>query len=306
MRLIIWLLGVLLLAMPTWAQPVDALHSSPLDANTQKVAPSETNPLTLNYKSDKEHSASEAALGEFRVSLGSPVLTDDLELSSSRALIREGLAEPSRFFFPVADLEILSAAPRFALRKNMLPATVKQKEARILSSTLTLTATYLQDEFGRLDSSPSLIGARKRIGRWAVYGEIDGSQPTGTVFPAVPPLVNRETPQVLLNVLSSDRVIKPTLSETPSVESNEPPPFNNYYLEATYDFHSAVKGRVSYERSRQDILDTKENLQVEGIVKTGADTMIKAGFRNQTGAPEVKERRPTSNNRIWTEFILKF
>jgi hypothetical protein len=54
-----------------------------------------------------------------------------------------------------------------------------------------------------------------------------------------------------------------------------------------------------------DSLQAREELQVEGVVETGRDVLIKAGYNNET-RPEINEPKATKDSKVWTEFILKF
>lgn len=265
-------------------------------------------PLVLNLKGEVGDPKVEDAvsLGEFRISLDSQVFSQknsNPEFSSLRFSREEAINPQLNSNRGWANLGNTS---RFSDFNPKTVLEVRKKEAHLFGASLTLTATFLRDELSGL-SSPTVFSARKRMGRWAVYGELEKGDSISREFS--PPKVVAEprgSPHILMNVISSDIPGKTHVSETPSVERSEIPNLNNYYLEATYDFHPDVKGRVSYERSRQDVLDENEKVQVEGILKTSKDTLIKAGFRNQTVTPDAPERKPETNTRVWTEFILKF
>jgi len=76
-----------------------------------------------------------------------------------------------------------------------------------------------------------------------------------------------------------------------------------YYFEAVYDFLPTVKGKVSYKRSALENIDPNEKIQVEGLVKTGKDVLIKAGYGNEKAPAGTESKKDTT---VWTEFILKF
>lgn len=174
-------------------------------------------------------------------------------------------------------------------------------------STLTLTTGYFEDAAIERGGKPRLLTAQGRRGRWAFYGEFSkGSVTSKRVVP-----IDRETPpparEGMAQILDSSNQTSETgrVAPAPNPESSPSLSADKVYLEAVYDFLPTVSGKVSYKRSVIDSLDQQKRLQVEGVVKTGPDTEIKAGYKNQT-LPEVEQDSTTKDTQVWTEFILKF
>ena len=87
-------------------------------------------------------------------------------------------------------------------------------------------------------------------------------------------------------------------------ESVEASLASDYYLEAVYNFKPTLKGKVAFKKSMIDTFDSKENVEVEGIVDATSDVSIKAGY-SEENRPEI-ETKNSKEKKVWTEFILKF
>ena len=76
-----------------------------------------------------------------------------------------------------------------------------------------------------------------------------------------------------------------------SIDSNINPSTisSDYYLEAIYSFKPTLKGKVAFKKTVIDTFDSKENIEVEGIVDASSDVSIKAGYSNEN-RPEVESK----------------
>ena len=272
--------------------------------------------LELNLKGERPAAPRVAPLAEFKISLDSQMLTPE----DSRAL-QPSPAGAGRFELPPARSrpssdQLVLRSPKFGEtatpvkpRENGLRRPANGAPAgREFGSTLTLTPGYLEsDRFGPNGGTRFISGSREGD-RWRLYGEVGREQGIG--FDGSPrtsmSLGDRPSqPRALASVRTrngNDDAAGLTVSSP-----DQPRAFmlNNYYLEAMYRFRPAVQGKVSYEKSLVDSLQANENLQLEGIVDTSRDVTIKAGFRNQV-TPEARQRRSVGDQKVWTEFILKF
>ena len=263
--------------------------------------------MILNLKSDEAGLSPQndrlASLGEFRISMASQML--DPQNS------RFGFSRFDQFADDlVLQTRDLETGGPFRDTGNFSPAR-RMGESQDLGSTLTLTAIYFQDEFGRQNNNPQALGARKNLGRWAVYGEIGRGETFSRIRWAnrKPDPANIVPTKVLMNVSEKNPgqiPPKTAVNVSPTLDESEIPTINNYYLEAIYNFRPSLKGKVSYKRSKMETLESDEKLQVEGIVDAGRDVQIKAGYRNQTMPDLTNEPKQPNNTKVWTEFILKF
>ncbi len=263
--------------------------------------------MILNLKSDEASLAPQnerlASLGEFRISMASQMLDPQNN--------RFGFSRFDQFADDLV-LQTRDLETGGILRDpGNLSSTRRIAESQELGSTLTLTAIYFQDEFGRSGAKPQGIGARKNLGRWAVYGEIGKGETFSRIRWAnrKPETTNLLPPKVLMNVAGKNQgqiPPKSAVNVSPTLDESEIPSINNYYLEAIYNFRPSLKGKVSYKRSKMETLESDEKLQVEGIVDAGRDVQIKAGYRNQTMPDVTNEPKQPNNTKVWTEFILKF
>lgn len=261
--------------------------------------------LKLNLKSERPPAPRMAPLAEFKISLDSQMLTREtpspaeatqLQLSSERPPSgeRELVLRSSKF-----DESATPAKPRESSDRPSVPPAQTGRE---FGSTLTLTPGYLEGGRYPRSANTRFISGSREGDRWRFYGEV-GQEP-GIGFGGNPgtslSLGERPSPPRSLSSLRTEGDLAVATSDQPRGFM-----LNNYYLEAMYKFRPAVQGKVSYEKSLVDSLEANENLQLEGIVETGKDVTIKAGYRNQF-SPEAKQRRSVGDQKVWTEFILKF
>ena len=82
---------------------------------------------------------------------------------------------------------------------------------------------------------------------------------------------------------------------------------SSYQLEVVYSFKPTVKGKVSFTQETIDDYDTGKSIQAEAIVETRSNVQIKAGVKNQLETNSVNsETNLGKENKVWTEFIIKF
>ncbi|MFZ2959195.1 MAG: hypothetical protein WA705_20100 [Candidatus Ozemobacteraceae bacterium] len=266
--------------------------------------PSPKADLKLNLKGDKPAQTIASPLGEFRISLDSQMVTGDDQF----------VLPPSRV--ASQDFVLRSRAQEdMALLRNDRPEAggeehVRRVTKREFGSTLTLTAGYMQDSRQNRPAAKRAIGAGAQGSRWSLYGEVGQENPLVMTTSRSPD--SSAEARSMQNISTDGKRANSIMDVSGALESGPPalaesriPTLNNYYLEAMYRFRPELRGRVSYQRSTADLQDRNEHLQLEGIVDTGKDFTIKAGYLNQT-APETGERKPLRDKKIWTEFILKF
>ncbi|HOY66524.1 MAG TPA: hypothetical protein PLP29_06515 [Candidatus Ozemobacteraceae bacterium] len=252
-------------------------------------------------------------LGEFKISLDSQLLTPRVEQTvAERFQLPEAHSQPFTGEFVLRssslggeDTSVFDPSAR-RLRET------RKTDSRTFDTTLTLTAGYVHDH----DGEPSRLTAGRRVGRLSLYGEFEKDTVSKMTFKTAPE-ANRVDPVPLSN-LAARAVRGSSAAQDPAARLTRPLDahaatedvsalaLKNYYLEAIYSFLPAVQGKVSYKRSEIETLNPNENVQVEGIVEAGQDVIIKAGYRNETTVSDQKDRRPASDKKVWTEFILKF
>lgn len=272
------------------------------------AVPAQTPELRLRLSSEQDSRPAVPALGEFRISLDSQVLTPERGFS----LIADEFQPPP---FRAAERQLVlqtTAWESDALARSAgttvgdRPA-VAGRRGRDLTPTLTWNTGYLHDAPNLIDAG---IGVGRRRGRWAVYGKFARRDipPLPTVAPTdrtavpMPPrtranisVFNGQAAQAGRRPLDPHGLTDPVSSFFR----------DNYYLEAIYNFLPSFQGKVSYNRAVAETLDENEKLQVEGTVEAGKDVLIKAGYRNER-LPELEHRRNSQDTKVWTEFILKF
>ncbi|HEY9069601.1 MAG TPA: hypothetical protein VIV61_05055 [Candidatus Ozemobacteraceae bacterium] len=252
-------------------------------------------------------------LGEFRISLDSQLLTPRVEQTvAERFQLPEAHSQPFTGEFVLrsssldSETDSVFEAPARRLRD------ARPSDNRTFDTTLTLTAGYIHEH----DGEPSRLMGGHRVGRLSLYGEFEKDTVSKMSFKTAPesapvdpvPLSNLSARAVRASTPSQDpaaRLTRP-LDAHAATEDVSALALKNYYLEAIYSFLPAVQGKVSYKRSEIETLNPNENVQVEGIVEAGQDVIIKAGYRNETTVSDQKDRRPASDKKVWTEFILKF
>lgn len=167
-------------------------------------------------------------------------------------------------------------------------------------SMITLNNAYQDNAIGFNEGSNSAISLTKKSGRLSIYGEYNQSNM---------PIALAETDRKSSGVLASARGPVSGSGTTASVpdeneKSVDSPIASDYYLEAIYSFKSNLKGKVSFKKSMIDSLESKENVKFEGVIDASKDVSIKAGYSTET-YPEV-ETKNAKEEKVWTEFIMKF
>lgn len=276
-------------------------------AYAQPASPMEFNLAGSNTNQNPSPKQEEDGLGEFRISLDSQLLAPRVEQTvAERFQLPEASSQP---FTGELVLRSSSLAEEDAstfdipLRRLRDSRTIETNE---FDTTLTLTNGYTQAQ-----DRPSRITAGRKLGRLSLYGEFKqetvakSSVQTSSIRPSAGPIVfaNRVSPSPEKDVQS--QLIRPldvhaATADVPALA------LKNYYLEAIYSFMPSLQGKVSYKRSEIETFDSNENVEVEGIVKAGQDVIIKAGYRNETNPADAKDRKQSSDKKVWTEFILKF
>jgi hypothetical protein len=237
--------------------------------------------------------------GEFNLSLASQMFETSIDKDTSQT-------EPIRFVSAISDIEISdnleSNSKSEELFTRLDPEVIQfinPMESEEFASTLTLNNGYSnQPMINNADS----LKIEKRMGKFKLLGKYE--QKAITRIPV--PINNSNTAYPNLNGENRVRgsiISQPDNQDTPQNRSSALA--SKYYLEAVYSFQPKVQGKVSYRRSMVDSLQAREELQVEGVVETGRDVLIKAGYNNET-RPEINEPKATKDSKVWTEFILKF
>jgi hypothetical protein len=254
----------------------------------------------------KQEKVPTSNLGRFELSLGSQMLSKDqstLKLSNIELPPQEfnlkNTAEYNRFRFqneqPITDSAIES--PKLEVSTEIINENSN-------FSTLTLNNSYMENSIG-LNSSPSqTISGKKKIGKWAVYGEYKKEKVNSlNLKSSNNPII---TPRMYSNITANQNARTTTGKTLPPTDPDKNAALSSrYHLEAVYNFLPTFKGKVSYKRSMIDQSESGEKLQVEGIVEANKNMLIKAGYNNEK-RPEVNDPKSTKDTKVWTEFILKF
>ncbi|MBQ3643843.1 MAG: hypothetical protein II961_04520 [Candidatus Riflebacteria bacterium] len=162
-------------------------------------------------------------------------------------------------------------------------------------SVITLNNSYESNAIGFNDTN-SYLTLTGKSGRLSFYGEYNQSNLT---------IGSGKDYSSENNIMPSARASMGDVTNT-SIDSNINPSTisSDYYLEAIYSFKPTLKGKVAFKKTVIDTFDSKENIEVEGIVDASSDVSIKAGYSNEN-RPEV-ESKTSGEKKVWTEFILKF
>ena len=237
--------------------------------------------------------------GEFNLSLASQMFESQISNDTEDT-------EPIRFVSAISDIEfnenLKSNSEAEELFTRLDPDVIQFAdpiESDEFASTLTLNNGYNTQT---LRSNSDSLSIEKRMGKFKLLGKYEQKAIT-----RIPVSSNRSN-SGYTNLTGENRlrgsIISP--SDNPDTPQNRSSALaSKYYLEAVYSFQPKVQGKVSYRRSMIDSLQAREELQVEGVVETGKDVLIKAGYNNET-RPEINEPKATKDSKVWTEFILKF
>ncbi len=228
---------------------------------------------------DSVTTSSDLFKSEFNLSLGSQML--DYQNSSK--------------VFPSEAEHIDTGFSGLNLNIDFSDKLYKTNDQHDFASVITLNNSYVDNAIGFGDSTVPSLSISGQKGRLSLYGEYNqsnlsiGSGENNTSSRANSSV--RASTNNISNTVVNDNLISSTVS-------------SDYYLEAVYSFKPSLKGKVAFKKSVIDTFDLKENVEVEGIVEATSDVSIKAGYSNESH-PEV-EKKSSKEQKVWTEFILKF
>ncbi len=168
------------------------------------------------------------------------------------------------------------------------------EDSRSFGSVITLNNSYQENTIGFNDGSVNTLALAGRAGRLSIRSEYSQTNK---------PLAVSERSSNS-SILASSRASLNGNTNNASAKEVEAAIASDYYLEAVYSFKPTLKGKVAFKRSMIDTFESKENVTVEGIMETGSNTAIKAGYSNEN-LIEV-ETDKAKEEKVWTEFILKF
>ena len=218
-------------------------------------------------------SKSDLFSSEFNLSLGSQIL---------------GYQNVGKVFPSEAE-HIDTGFKGFALSNNFTDSVKDNNNQNDLKSVITLNSSYEDNAIGFGDSSASSFSLSGRTGKLSLYGEYNKSNLT---------IGSGNQQSVSSSPVRASSMNSSEDGSNPSLISSD------YYLEAVYSFKPTLKGKVAFKKTVMDTFDLKENVEVEGIVEATSDVSIKAGYSNEN-RPEV-EKKSSKEQKVWTEFILKF
>ncbi len=220
--------------------------------------------------------------GEFNLSLGSQMLD----------------YQNTNRIFSSEEKHIETGFEGFSSKIEFDEPSVKfnSENQRDFVSVITLNNSYESNAIGFNDNSNSYLTLTGKSGRLSFYGEYNQSNLT---------IGSGNDNSSENNIMPSARASIGNVTNT-SIDSNINPSTisSDYYLEAVYSFKPTLKGKVAFKKTVIDTFDSKENIEVEGIVDASSDVSIKAGYSNENRA-EV-ESKTSGEKKVWTEFILKF
>ena len=222
---------------------------------------------------DSASSKSDLFTNEFNLSLGSQML---------------GYQNVGKVFPSEAE-HIDTGFVGLALSNNFSDSVKDNNNQKDLKSVITLNSSYEDNAIGFGDSNGSSFSLSGKTGKLSIYGEYNKSNLT---------IGSGNQQAVSSSPVRASSMNSSEDSSNPSLISSD------YYLEAVYSFKPTLKGKVAFKKSVMDTFDLKENVEVEGIVEATSDVSIKAGYSNEN-RPEV-EKKSSKEQKVWTEFILKF
>lgn len=164
-----------------------------------------------------------------------------------------------------------------------------------IGSVITLNNSYEDNSIGFNETSVAGISFTTKTGKLDLRGSYSQAN--------MPMSISGTTADSTISARASmNSESRP--SDASAKESVEASLVSDYYLEAVYNFKPTLKGKVAFKKSMIDTFDSKENVEVEGIVEATSDVSIKAGY-SEENRPEV-ETKNSKEKKVWTEFILKF
>lgn len=221
---------------------------------------------------------------EYKLSLGSQMLN---------------YQNPSRVY-PSEAKHIETGFKGLTTTDSVEEVIVKDTPVFEIGSVITLNNSYEDNSIGYNDSSITGISFTTKTGRFDLRGSYSQSNMPMSLANSEPSASGSEVAASARASMGSE--LSPSTSSPK--ESVEASLASDYYLEAVYNFKPTLKGKVAFKKSMIDTFDSKENVEVEGIVDATSDVSIKAGYSEENRS-EV-ETKNSREKKVWTEFILKF
>lgn len=221
---------------------------------------------------------------EYKLSLGSQMLN---------------YQNPSRVY-PSEAKHIETGFKGLTTTDSVEEVIVKDTPTFEIGSVITLNNSYEDNSIGYNDSSITGISFTTKTGRFDLRGSYSQSNMPMSLASSEPSASGSEVAASVRASMGSE--LSPSTSSPK--ESVEASLASDYYLEAVYNFKPTLKGKVAFKKSMIDTFESKENVEVEGIVDATSDVSIKAGYSEENRS-EV-ETKNSKEKKVWTEFILKF
>lgn len=221
---------------------------------------------------------------EYKLSLGSQMLN---------------YQNPSRVY-PSEAKHIETGFKGLTTTDSVEEVIVKDTPTFEIGSVITLNNSYEDNSIGYNDSSITGISFTTKTGRFDLRGSYSQSNMPMSLASSEPSASGSEVAASVRASMGSE--LSPSTSSPK--ESVEASLASDYYLEAVYNFKPTLKGKVAFKKSMIDTFESKENVEVEGIVDATSDVSIKAGYSEENRS-EV-ETKNSREKKVWTEFILKF
>ena len=255
----------------------------------QSIAPesAEINEFKLNGNiavEEKILNTNKEIANEYKLSLGSQMLN---------------YQNPSRVY-PSEAKHIETGFKGLTTTDSVEEVIVKDTPVFEIGSVITLNNSYEDNSIGYNDSSITGISFTTKTGRFDLRGSYSQSNMPMSLANSEPSASGSEVAASARASMGSE--LSPSTSS--SKESVEASLASDYYLEAVYNFKPTLKGKVAFKKSMIDTFESKENVEVEGIVDATSDVSIKAGYSEENRS-EV-ETKNSREKKVWTEFILKF
>lgn len=255
----------------------------------QSIAPesAEINEFKLNGNiavEEKILDTNKEIANEYKLSLGSQMLN---------------YQNPSRVY-PSEAKHIETGFKGLTTTDSVEEVIVKDTPVFEIGSVITLNNSYEDNSIGYNDSSITGISFTTKTGRFDLRGSYSQSNMPMSLASSEPSASGSEVAASVRASMGSE--LSPSTSSPK--ESVEASLASDYYLEAVYNFKPTLKGKVAFKKSMIDTFESKENVEVEGIVDATSDVSIKAGYSEENRS-EV-ETKNSREKKVWTEFILKF
>ncbi len=254
----------------------------------------------LKLRQDSDVRSKIPVSGEFKLSLGSQMMDNNLSLlNPSESDIERRKSNRFEIVENFSDLNS-PAFSKLAIPEKINFKRIPESKSNSFGAVLTLNTSYYDNNSLSPDNEPEKLSIAKESGKLKFYGEFEQR------FVSQPLNANNIKPA---NGLPESKIRASVIGE--NTETSQEPSDKNaamtsrYYLEAVYNFRPSLKGKVSFKRAMIDTFESEESLQVEGIVEANRNILIKAGYNNEI-RPEVSEPKSSKDTKVWTEFILKF